>query len=126
MGDSKYVLLQPGSTYHSVHFSGCAFLLPFFMGVIKALRHFDIKFQTATGSSGGVMAALAVLGGGDLDLGIKQCFDLRFQEAATVPGSISSFFAVYRQYFKSFRRKLFQEHLSIHSLKNRLFVRLGR
>jgi len=47
------------------------------------------------------MAALAVLGGGDLDLGIRQCFDLRFQEAATVPSFISSFFTGYRQYFDS-------------------------
>jgi len=124
--DNKYVLLQPGSTYHSVHFSGSGFLLPFFMGVATALRHFKIKFDTASGSSGGVMAALAVLGGGDMDLGIRQCFDLRFQEAATVPGSISSFFNVYRQYFRSYRRKLFQERVSIQSLKNRLFVRLGR
>jgi len=96
------------------------------MGVASALRHFKIKFETATGFSVGVMAALAVLGGGYLDLGTRQCFDLRFQEAATVPGSITSFFAVYRQYFLSYRRSLFQESSSIGSLKNSPFVSLGR
>jgi len=124
--DSKPVLLQPGSTYHCAHFSGCGFMLPYHMGVVAALRHFNIKFETATGSSGGVMAALALLDGGDLDLGIRQCFDLRFSEGATVPGSIRSFFQVYREYFRSYRRKEYQKRMSIESLKDRLFVRLGR
>lgn len=101
-------------------------MLPYFMGVVTALRHFNIKFETATGSSGGVMAALALLDGGDIELGIQQCFDLRFLEGATIPGSISSFFSVYREYFRSYRRKIYQERTSISSLKDRLFVRLGR
>jgi len=124
--ESKHFLLKPGSTYHSVHFSGCGFMLPYFMGIVTALRHFNIKFDTASGSSGGVMAALAILGASDLNLGIRQCFDLRFLESATVPGSIRSFFQVYRQYFRSYRSKEYQKRVPIESLKGRLLVRLGR
>lgn len=71
------------------------------------------------------MAALALLGGADLKLGIRQCFDLR-DEKATTPGSIRSFFAVYREYFRCFRSFSFQRDMRLSALRGKLFVRLGR
>jgi hypothetical protein len=71
------------------------------------------------------MAALALLGGADLKLGIRQCFDLR-DEKATTPGSIRSFFAVYREYFRCFRSFSFQRDMRLSELRGKLFVRLGR
>jgi hypothetical protein len=123
-------------------------MLPYHFGVVAALRDFDIQFEKVTASSGGVMAALALLGGADLELGVRfspalcfvfqattleprynptgrQCFDLR-SEPATIPGSIRAFFAVYRQYFRSFRSKQHQQQRPLAELNDRLFVRLGR
>jgi len=118
----KTELLEPGSTYFSVHFSGCGFMLPFHFGVVKALQDHNIRFDTATGSSAGVMAALALLGGADLDLGTRQCFDLGL-ESGTVPGSIRSFFLTYRQYFRCFRKR---ERMTLAELRGRLFIQLAR
>ena len=77
-------------------------MLPYHFGVVAAFRKHKIKFTHATASSGGVMAALAMLGGADLELGVRQCFDLR-AEPATIPGSICAFMCVYRNYFHCFR-----------------------
>ena len=48
--------------------SGCGFLLPFHFGVVAALLDHGIKFEKASATSGGVMAALAILGGADLEV----------------------------------------------------------
>jgi hypothetical protein len=101
------------------------FMLPYHFGTVAALRDFGVTFTKATASSGGVMAALALLGGADLHLGVRQCFDLR-DEKATTPGSIRSFFAVYREYFRCFRNPAFQRSLRLSELRDRLYVRLGR
>ena len=100
-------------------------MLPYHFGAVAAFRDFGVTFSKATASSGGVMAALALLGGADLDLGIRQCFDLR-GEKATTPGSIRSFFAVYREYFRCFRSTERQRSMRLSELRDRLFVRLGR
>ena len=113
-----------GDSLTSIHFSGCGFMLPFHFGVAKAFMDADVKFETATASSGGVMAALAILGGADIDVGIRQCFDLRLEPAA-MPWSFSSFFDMYRQYFRIFRPKEYQLRVPLSSLHDRLYVRLG-
>jgi len=100
-------------------------MLPYHFGTVAALRDFGVGFRKATASSGGVMAALALLGGADLDLGVRQCFDLR-HEKATTPGSIRSFFAVYREYFRCFRSPAFQRTVRLSELRDRLYVRLGK
>jgi len=100
-------------------------MLPYHFGTVAALRDYGVTFSKATASSGGVMAALALLGGADLHLGVRQCFDLR-DEKATTPGSIRSFFAVYREYFRCFRNPKFQRSLRLQELRDRLYVRLGR
>ena len=100
------------------------FLLPFHFGVAKAFMDADVKFETATASSGGVMAALAILGGADIDVGIRQCFDLRLEPAA-MPWSFKSFFDMYRQYFRIFRSEEYQRRVPLASLCDRLYVRLG-
>ena len=114
-----------GATLDSIYFSGCGFMLPFHFGVAKALMDHDVKFRTATGTSGGVMAALAILGGADIDVGIRQCFDLRLEPAA-MPWSFSSFFQAYRQYFHIYRPAEYKEKTPLSELRDRLFVRLGK
>ena len=100
--------LRAGANYFCIHFAGCGFMLPYHFGTVAALKDNGVTFSRATASSGGVMAALALLGGADLHLGIRQCFDLR-NEKATAPGSIRSFFAVYREYFRCFRNAHFHK-----------------
>lgn len=89
------------------------------------MRYHNVRFARASASSGGVMAALAALDAADLELGVRQCFDLR-SERATTPSSVRSFFAVYRQYFRCFRDAAFRERRPVAWLNGRLFVRLGR
>eukprot|EP00746_Dinoflagellata_sp_MGD_P034723 gnl/MRDRNA2_/MRDRNA2_18298_c0_seq1.p1 gnl/MRDRNA2_/MRDRNA2_18298_c0~~gnl/MRDRNA2_/MRDRNA2_18298_c0_seq1.p1 ORF type:complete len:394 (+),score=49.89 gnl/MRDRNA2_/MRDRNA2_18298_c0_seq1:82-1263(+) len=115
------LLLEPGCHNDACYFCGCGFLLPFHFGVALCLRDNDITFSVATGQSGGVMAALVVLNAADLEVGIRQCFDLR-QEKATNITSISAFRATYRQYFKCFRNKEFRALTAIRSLQKRLRV----
>lgn len=117
--------LKEDSLNEAIHFSGSGFMLPFQFGVVAALRAHNVRFVSATASSGGVMAALAVLNAADLDLGVRQCFDLR-AESATIPSSVKAFFAVYRQYFRCFRAATEKARAPIASLKGKLWVRLGR
>ena len=118
-------LLQPGSTNDAIHFSGSGFMLPFQFGAVAALRAHDIKFTHASASSGGVMAALAILDAADLELGVRQCMDLRV-EPSTTPSSVKAFFAVYRQYFRCFPDSAHQKKMPIDSIRGRLWVRLGK
>lgn len=169
------LMLRAGETYESIYFSGCGFLLPFHFGAVAALRDHGVAFDQAVGTSGGVMAALAMLGGADLEvgpaviqyprvkcatscdhpptcscsephragfalicpflhvrclaltekLGIRQCFDLRYEPAA-MPWVLQSFFAVFRRYFAAFRSEAFRSALPLKELRGRLFVRLGK
>eukprot|EP00565_Helicotheca_tamesis_P006761 CAMPEP_0185725000 /NCGR_PEP_ID=MMETSP1171-20130828/1339_1 /TAXON_ID=374046 /ORGANISM="Helicotheca tamensis, Strain CCMP826" /LENGTH=391 /DNA_ID=CAMNT_0028392989 /DNA_START=67 /DNA_END=1239 /DNA_ORIENTATION=+ len=122
----KTLKLVPSEEYFCIHFSGCGFMLPYHLGVVSALRDYNIRFSKATATSGGCMAALAMIGGGDPDLVVRQCFDLRCEKGTTI-GSIRSFMAVYREYFRCFRgHEKGQCHMSLADLRNRLFVRLGR
>jgi hypothetical protein len=119
-------IISAGATYESIHFSGCGFMLPYHFGVAKALKEAKVKVKTATASSGGVMAALAMLGGADIDIGIRQCFDLRL-EPSTLPWAVfSDFFKVYRVYFQHFRSSKYKEALPLSALNEKLVVRLGR
>ena len=68
--------LRAGANYFCIHFAGCGFMLPYHFGTVAALKDNGVTFSRATASSGGVMAALALLGGADLHLGIRQCFSL--------------------------------------------------
>ena len=90
---SSELRLKPGSLNDTIHFSGSGFMLPFQFGAVAAMRAHNVQFARASASSGGVMAALATLNAADLDLGVRQCFDLR-SERATTPSSVRSFFAV--------------------------------
>lgn len=100
-------------------------MLPFQFGCVAALKAHDVKFTHASASSGGVMAALAILDAADLELGVAQCFDLR-AEPATTPSSVRAFFSVYRQYFKCFRNAACKKRMPAEALYERLWVRLGR
>ena len=93
--------------------------------VVAAMKAHGIKFARATASSGGVMAALAILDAANLELGTRQCFDLR-SEPATIPASMRSFFAVYRQYFRCFRSAADRKRVPISELGGRLFLALSR
>eukprot|EP00614_Pseudopedinella_elastica_P011121 CAMPEP_0172599302 /NCGR_PEP_ID=MMETSP1068-20121228/19365_1 /TAXON_ID=35684 /ORGANISM="Pseudopedinella elastica, Strain CCMP716" /LENGTH=450 /DNA_ID=CAMNT_0013399511 /DNA_START=80 /DNA_END=1432 /DNA_ORIENTATION=+ len=117
--------LVAGATYKSIYFSGCGFLLPFHFGVVAALRDHGVKFEQASATSGGVMAALAILDAANLELGIRQCFDLRAEPAA-MPWCPQSFFDMYRRYFRAFRDAAAKARVPLAELRGRLFVRLGR
>ena len=123
--ESSRSRLKAGEHYWSIHFSGCGFMLPYHFGAAACLLDHGITFEKVTASSGGVMAALALLRGADLHLGIRQCFDLR-NEKATTPSSIRSFFAVYREYFRCFRNAHYRKNHGLQKLNGRLYVRLGR
>jgi hypothetical protein len=66
------MVLEPNTRYHQITFGGCGFLLPFHFGVVLALMDNDIDAQHTVGISGGAMAALAMLRGCDLYVGIRQ------------------------------------------------------
>lgn len=117
-------LMAPGSHYGACYFSGCGFLLPFHFGVVLCLRDNGITFEVATGASGGVMAALAVLKAADLEVGIRQSFDLR-QETVSCITSVSAFRKMLKHYFFSFRRSEFQKAMTVESLRGRFRVLLG-
>lgn len=70
---------EPGQTYRAVFFSSAAYCLPFHLGVVKCFREKNIHFEKCYGVSSGALAALAMLGGADLDLIIRQIFDLSEQ-----------------------------------------------
>ena len=59
-------------TYHQITFGGCGFLLPYHFGAVLCLLDNDITVVNAVGISGGAMAALAMLRGSDLYVGIRQ------------------------------------------------------
>jgi hypothetical protein len=86
--------------YPSIYFSGAAFYLPFHFGAIKCLKDNNISFDKAYGVSSGAQAALAILNGSDLELGIRQCFDLcdqtKYLTTHWLFNSYSSYFQKYR------------------------------
>lgn len=69
-------MFESGSTYNSIYFSGAGYFLPYHLGVVKCLRDNDIYFNKTFGISSGGLAAFAMLGAADLDLTIRQIFDL--------------------------------------------------
>jgi len=69
-------MFEPGNSYKSIFFSGAGYYLPFHLGVVKCFKDFKIGFEKTYGISSGSLAALCMLGGADLDLTIRQIFDL--------------------------------------------------
>ena len=61
------------------------FLLPFHFGVVSAFKDHNIKFDQAVGTSGGVMAALAMLGGADLEVKPSLLQNLQRQISSSGP-----------------------------------------
>ena len=72
LSSSSVQYLQPGENYHSIKFAGCGFLLSYHFGVVHCLLDNNITVDHAVGISGGTMAALALLGGSDVYIGIRQ------------------------------------------------------
>lgn len=93
-------MFHPKTVYPSIYFSGAGYYLPFHFGVVKCLIDNQITFQKAFGVSAGAQAALAMSEGADLELGIRQCFDLRDE---TVYFTINYMFDLYGKYFEKFR-----------------------
>ena len=71
-------MLKKNTTYSSIYFSGSGFLLSYHYGVVKALKDNNINFENAYGVSGGVHSATCILHMSDLELGIRQLFDLKY------------------------------------------------
>ena len=69
-------MFEPGLTYNSIYFSGAGYYLPYHLGFTKCLKDSDISFNKTFGISSGGLAAFAMLGAADLDLTIRQIFDL--------------------------------------------------
>jgi|EP00505_MAST-04D_sp_SCG-Rhode-Island_P000907 hypothetical protein len=108
----------PGESYPSIFFSGAAFFLPFHFGCVKCLLDNNVSFDTAYGVSSGAQAALAMLGGSDLHLGLRQCDDLSSQLKFFTWNYMSS---LYGKYFEKYRSR---NHASLEELRRRLHVGL--
>lgn len=93
-------MFHPKTAYPSIYFSGAGYYLPFHFGVVKCLMDNQITFQKTFGVSAGAQAALAMNEGADLELGLRQCFDLRDE---TVYFTVSYMFDLYGKYFEKFR-----------------------
>ena len=78
-------MLRANTQYESIFFSGSGFLAPFHFGAIKCLQDNNITFKEVAGLSGGSMAALVFLNGANLELGIRQCFDILNNEQCKFP-----------------------------------------
>ena len=70
--EPNLILLKRNTRYHEITFAGCGFLLSYHFGVVQCLLDNEITVDHAVGISGGAMAALSLLGGSDLYIGIRQ------------------------------------------------------
>mgnify|MGYP006114591687 CR=1 FL=1 len=70
--EPNLILLKRNTRYHEITFAGSGFLLSYHFGVVQCLLDNEITVDHAVGISGGAMAALSLLGGSDLYIGIRQ------------------------------------------------------
>jgi hypothetical protein len=114
----------PGETYDTIFFSGAAFFLPFHFGTVKCLLDNNISFETAYGVSSGAQAALAMLGGSDIDLGLRQCDDLGDQLKFFTYTYMADLYGKYFEKYRSSNRAPIKElrgrlHVGVFDLKSR-------
>jgi len=69
-------MFEPGHRYNKIYFGGAGYYMPYHLGIVKCFQEYDISFQKTFGISSGGLAAFAMLGGGDIDLAIRQIFDV--------------------------------------------------
>ena len=99
------VELEPNTQYHQITFGGCGFLLPYHFGAIMCMFDNGITVDNAVGISGGCMAALAMLGGSDIYIGLRQgIIDLPGELYGTIlTGFNMLFMNFYYKYMWSYR-----------------------
>lgn len=92
-----------GETYDLITFGGCGYLLAFHFGVVKCLQENGILFKRSLGVSAGSMAALAILDGANLDIGIRQAI----VDLPSEPCNFFNFFFmdIYRIYMSVFLKE---------------------
>lgn len=112
--------LQKGEKHGAIMFMPAGFNLAFHFGVAQCLMDHNVSFQKVVGLSAGTMAALAMIGGASISVGVRQTFDLAL-EPAMIFGTFRNFFRTYRGYFRAFRQARTPEG-DLHLLENRYFV----
>jgi hypothetical protein len=67
--------------------------------VVRCLQDHNITFEKALGVSSGAHGALAILGGANTDLGLRQCYDLQRELRCA---TLHHFFDTYCAYVAEF------------------------